>query len=140
MTTEQILTAIGLVGIGGILKSVADKIADVIKTKSDSKHSLKETRYKAILLLAYGYVNYEKENYSIVLQRPEIKTAERLYQEIVAEWTNMSLYASDAVILKMKIFLEKKDKNSYNELILTMRKDLYGIKTKLITSDFILKT
>lgn len=43
----------------------------------------------------------------------------------------MSLFASDKVILAMKLFLENQNNNSLNNLALSMRKDLYGIRTKL---------
>jgi hypothetical protein len=50
----------------------------------------------------------------------------------------MTLYASDKVILRMKEFLEIKAHTSYNELILAMRKDLYGIRTSLKCNNLIL--
>lgn len=36
----------------------------------------------------------------------------------------------------MRKFIEQKDKESFNELIIEMRKDLFGIKSKLIPNDF----
>jgi hypothetical protein len=39
----------------------------------------------------------------------------------------------------MKSFLLSKNQNSFNTLILTMRKDLYGIRTKLNESNFDIK-
>ena len=139
MTTDQLLTAIGLIGIGGLLKSLIDYIVTLFKTKADSKHLFKETRYKAILLLCYAYTNFEKDKLSLIIKRPDINSSDQLYEEISAEWVNMALYASDQVILKMREFLEKKDQAAYNDLIITMRKDLYGIKSKLEPQNFILR-
>lgn len=99
------------------------------KRKAENKHKLKEDRYKAIILLCYALINYEKESTTLIIQRPDINTKERLISELNAEWINMVLYASDKVILAMKKFLKLENKSSFNQLILTMRKDLYGIKT-----------
>jgi hypothetical protein len=49
MTTEQALTAIGLIGIGGLLKSAFDAFLDLRKIRSGAKNLLKERRYKALL-------------------------------------------------------------------------------------------
>ena len=40
--------------------------------------------------------------------------------------------------MKMKNLLETNSSQSYNELILEMRKDLYSVKTKLKPSNFLL--
>jgi hypothetical protein len=139
MTTDQVLTVIGFIGIGGLLKSLIDYAVELFKTKADSKHTLKETRYKAIILLCYTYAHYDNDGRNLIDHRPKLTTLEKLYDELKVEWSNMALYGSDSVILKMKDFLEKKNEASYTDLIIVMRKDLYGIKTKLKSEDFILK-
>ena len=136
MTTEQILTAIGLVGFGGLLKSLFDFLIASRKAKHDSKHALKETRYKAIILLCYALVNYDKEKTMLLINRPDINSIDRLRNEIHAEFINMSLFGSDNVILEMKQFLLKQNSQTLNDLALAMRKDLYGIKTSLKGNHF----
>lgn len=61
MSIDQILTGIGLVGTGGLLKSFFDFLVASRKLKNDSKQSTKEIRYKAIILMCYALVNYDKE-------------------------------------------------------------------------------
>ncbi|MBL1278658.1 MAG: hypothetical protein COA33_000155 [Fluviicola sp.] len=136
MTVEQILAALGLIGIGGILQAVVTYIIGSRKKKSDAKQELKEKRYKAILLLCYAFVNYAREHTKLVINRPNITSKEELLNELNAEWVNMSLYASDNVISKMKNLLETQNANSYNSLIIEMRKDLYSVKTKLTPETF----
>ena len=131
MTTQEIISAIGLIGLGGLLKGILDFFIADRKRKSETKHQFKETRYKAIILLCYAYVNFEKEGTTLIVQRPDINSKERLYNELNAEWINMTLYASDKVLLSMKDFLEFNSESKFNELIIAMRKDLYGIKTKI---------
>lgn len=138
MTIEQIIAALGLIGIGGIIQSLISFFINSRKAKDDSKQATKEKRCKAIILLSYAFVNYEKEKSTLLINRPNIKSKEELFNELNAEWVNMSLYASDGVIMKMKNLLETNSLQSYNELILEMRKDLYSVKTKLKPSNFLL--
>ena len=131
MTTQEIISAIGLIGLGGLLKGLLDFFIADRKRKSETKHQFKETRYKAIILLCYTYVNFEREGTTIIVQRPDIDSKDRLFNELNAEWINMTLYASDKVLLAMKNFLKSGEESEFNELIIAMRKDLYGIKTKM---------
>lgn len=131
MTIEQIMTGIGLVGIGGLLKSLFDYLISIQKTKITARNSFKETRYKSIILLCYALANFEREKTSLIINRPELDSKKVLENEIHAEFINMSLFGSDNVIIAMKSFLENQNNNSLNNLAIAMRKDLYGIKTKL---------
>lgn len=131
MTASEIISLIGLIGIGGLLKSLFDLFIGSRRAKSEKKQEFKEVRYKAIILLCHAYINYDSEEMHLIIQRPDIKSREALYNELKAEWTNMVLYASDKVILSMKRFLESSGKTTFNEMVLAMRKDLYGIRTRL---------
>ncbi len=139
MSIEQIIAGLGLIGIGGILQSLISYFINSKKVKDDSKQATKEKRYKVIILLSYALVNYEYEKATLLINRPNIQSKEELFNELSVEWVNMSLYASDGVIMKMKSLLESNSKSDYNELILEMRKDLYSVKTKLKSKDFRLK-
>lgn len=136
MTIEQIFTAIGLVGFGGLLKSFFDYLIASKKAKQDSKHLLKETRYKTIVLLCYALVYYDREKTTLVINRPDITSIDRLRNEVHAEFINMSLFASDDVIHKMKAFIKNQNNMSLNDLAISMRKDLYGIRTSLKGNHF----
>ena len=81
-------------------------------------------------------IYYDKEKTTLVINRPDIGSIERLRNELQAEFINMSLFASDTVAIKMKHFLISQTKETLNDLALAMRKDLYGIKTKLKASHF----
>lgn len=131
MTIEQIMTGIGLIGIGGLLKSSFDYLISIQRQKNEAKNNFKEIRYKSIVLLCYALANFEKEKTSLIINRPDLTSKKTLENELHAEFINMSLFASDKVILAMKLFLENQNNNSLNNLALSMRKDLYGIRTKL---------
>ena len=139
MTIDQIITAVGLVGIGGLLKAGFDYLIATRKAKQDSKQEFKEKRYKAIILLCYALVHYDKEGTNLTINRPDISSLDRLKNEVSAEFLNMSLFASDKVILKMADFIKNKDVSNLNSLALAMRKDLYGIRTRLRNDVFDLR-
>ncbi|MBO6522755.1 MAG: hypothetical protein JJ971_02935 [Balneolaceae bacterium] len=136
MSIEQILAILGAIGISGVIPAIVAYFISSRKKKSDAKQKLKEKRYKAILLLCYAFINYEREQTRLVINRPNIASRESLFNELEAEWVNMSLYASDNVIKKMKEFLKVKNQSAFNSLIITMRKDLYGLKSKLAPEIF----
>lgn len=136
MSTDQILTGIGLVGIGGLLKSFFDFLVASRKLKNDAKQSTKEIRYKAIILMCYALVNYDKEKTTLIINRPDIDSIDRLKNEISVEFINMSLFGSDNVIIAMKKFISEPDVIALNNLAIAMRKDLYGIRTKLNRDHF----
>ena len=46
MTTEQILVAIGFIGLGTIIPNVINYFIQLKKSKQYAKHIYKETRYK----------------------------------------------------------------------------------------------
>lgn len=138
MTISEIINAIALVGVGSILRGVFDFFAANKKFKQDAKQITKETRYKAIILMCYALVNYDREKTTLIINRPDIDSMDRLINEIQAEFINMSLYASDKVIISMKELILNKDVNSLNELAISMRKDLYGIRTSLGAKHFTL--
>lgn len=135
MNTTEIISLIGLIGFGGLLNSILNMFIDGKKRKTESKHDFKQTRYKAIILQCFTLIYWERENPKLLIHRPDLKTKNILYDEIYTEWINMTLYASDKVINSMKTFLEDSNQKNFNNMILCMRKDLYGIRTKLNNED-----
>jgi hypothetical protein len=136
MNLDQILSTLGLIGLGGLLKSIIDFVMASRKARLDSKHAFKEVRYKTIILLCFALVNYDKEKTTLVINRPDINSMERLKNELHAEFINMLLFASDDVILSVKQFLQNPSRDSLNNVALSMRKDLYGIRTSLKVNHF----
>lgn len=136
MTAEQIISAIGLIGIGGLIKSLIDFLISSKEAKLNAKNDMKEIRYKSIILMAYSLINYDSEGATLIINRPDIRTKDRLQKELNVEFFNMALFASDSVIQKMKEFLIAQNKDGLNNLAIAMRKDLYGIRTNLKNTFF----
>ena len=138
-TTQIIISALGLLGLGGLLKSILDFFVEDRKRKSESKHVLKEERYKAIILLCYALINYDKEKENLKIRRHNIKTKDDLFEEVYLEWVNMPLYASDSIIKTTKMFLENYNQQTFSKAVIAMRKDLYNIRTHLSESDLTIR-
>jgi hypothetical protein len=122
--------------VGIALKTILDFFTAARTSQQALKITFKETRYKVIILLCYAMVYYDRESSLLVINRPDLPSKTRLLNELQAEFINMSLFASDKVILSMKVFLENLDEASLNKLAISMRKDLYGIKTNLNSAHF----
>ena len=131
MDIEEIIKILGLIGIGGILKSFIDIFLERKKQKNTSLHGFKEPRYKAIIILLYALFDYDSKGNKLSILRPDIKSKNDLIDELYTEWISMALYAPDNVIINMKLFLDDQSINNFNEVIISMRKDLYSIRTKL---------
>lgn len=140
MEIEIILKALGLIGIGGLLKSAFDFFfVEDKKRKDQSRHEYKELRYKALLILAHALLNYENTKEKLFSHRPEIKSKDELLEEIKLEWMNMTLYASDSVIIATKKLIENQNNDALNDMVFSMRKSLYNIKTTLTSEDLKLR-
>ncbi|MCW3160049.1 hypothetical protein [Chryseobacterium oryctis] len=133
---DQIFAILGLIGFGSILKSAFDFFIANKKLKEDSKNNLKETRYKAIIILCHSLVFYEENKSTLTNHRPELNSIENLKNEIYTEFINMSLFASDNVLIEMKKFIQLPNIKNLNNLLIVIRKDLYGIKTKISDNFF----
>jgi hypothetical protein len=131
-----IISAFGLIGIGGLLKSAFDYLyAEDKKRKDQSRHEFKEVKFKSMLILSQILIDYEKNKEKLSILRPDLKTRQELIEEIKLEWMNMALYASDSVIIFAKKFLEQPNQETFNEMVFAMRKSLYNIKSSLTSQD-----
>jgi hypothetical protein len=139
MNYQNIIAAIGLLGIGAILKSIIDAFFEKRKMTDKTGHEFKQVRYKAIILLMYSFFDFEKHKKELLKNGRDFKNTEELLDEIKAEWSNMTLFASDNVIRATKKFIQTPNSLNYNTVALEMRKDLYGLKTKLTSIDLELK-
>lgn len=133
---EIIIKALGLMSIGGVINYF---FVENKKRKDQSRHEFKEVRYKAILILSHALVYYEKSKKKLLSHRSDINSKEELIDEIKLEWVNMTLYASDSVIIATKNFIENTSQETLNGMIFAMRKSLYNIKTNLSIGDLNLR-
>lgn len=135
MSFQNVIATITALGLGAILTKLFEYASDRQKTKEQAKHDFKQTRYKAIILLMYSFLDFEKYSKTLLLNNRNFKDKTELWEELKIEWSNMTLYASDGVIRSMKKFLQNPTLDTYNITTLAMRKDLYNIKTRLTLED-----
>jgi hypothetical protein len=135
MSGQEVISVIGLLGIGGMLKTFLDHFLGSLKKQSELQQETKETRYKAIILLAYALCNFEREFRRIQKYRSELKTKDDLIYELQAECMNMSLYSEARTIRSMKQFLVTPEHRSFVNFLNSLRKELYGVRGSLKSED-----
>lgn len=123
-----IVSILGLLGIGGIIGAYFNSLWERNNTISLQKQEYKEARYKAIILLMYGYLEYKDQGDFLIIHRPNIDSKDKLFLELKTEWNNMILYASDDVLLKFHEFLKNPTHETFKKIAIAMRKDLWGGK------------
>lgn len=131
MLYQNIISAIGLIGIGAIIKSLIDSVLKKRETRSQTQLEFKDIRYKAIILLANAMLDFEKHKPELHKHNRPFESKEQLLDELKVERNNMILFASDNVILAINEFISGSDEDNFYRLAIAMRKDLYGLNTSL---------
>lgn len=130
---EEIITVLGVVGIGGIVATSITYILEKRKQIKFREQELKETRYK-IIIAKMGVLLNSKYLDNIIFQtKKEEKTidSEWVKKELEMEWFNSWLFASDDVVYNLKAFILQPNNTNYGKTVLAMRKDLWNKKTDL---------
>ncbi len=97
-------------GVGGLLGVFAKSIFDRRHLKFTKIFEFKERRYQAISILMLAASN--PSNYAIAKltqRRPDIGNREDLDRELEVEYNNAMLFASDAVLRRLKEFIGEKN-------------------------------
>ncbi|UPK72853.1 hypothetical protein [Chitinophaga filiformis] len=135
MIYQNIISALGLIGLGAILKSIIDSLLKAKELQRQKQNDFKEVRYKAVILLMHGMLDFEKSRPEFEKHGRQFNTITDLLEEIKIERNNMILYASDKVILAITEFINQSTEENYFRVAFAMRKDLYGLNTRLLPSD-----
>jgi len=131
MLYQNIISAIGLIGIGAIAKSIIDSYLKNLELKGQAQHEFKSSRYKVIILLADAMIDFEKHKKDLLKHGRDFSDKDQLADELKTERNNMILFASDQVIRSLNSFILAPTEDHYYDLAIAMRKDLYGLRTKL---------
>lgn len=128
---KEILTILGVLGIGSLIATSLTYILDKRKHIKFSEQQLKETRYKIIIAKMGVHLNpnYLKHIH-FQPERPDLNS-EDLKKELEMEWYNAWLFASDEVIRVLKQFILKPNHLNYGKTVLAMRRDLWNKRTNL---------
>lgn len=129
MTFENIISILALLGIGGICGHYFRILWERKNSALLQKQEFKEVRYKCMVMLMLSCLDFER-NKSMLHQsgRQYIKSLTDLKEELKLEWNNMILFASDEVLTTLHLFIQNPSQNSYRNVAIAMRKDLWGGK------------
>jgi hypothetical protein len=128
MTIENVLSALGLLGIGGVLGTYLRILWERRNTALLHKQEFKETRFKCIILLMYAALNFEDRDSGLKEHARNFSSREDVIDELKAEWHNAILFASDEVLKTIFEFLKEPSVRLFKQAALAMRKDLWGGK------------
>ena len=128
LTTENILSAVGLLGVGGAFGTYLRILWERKNSAELQKQEFKDARYKCIIMLMYTLLDFEKRSLGLDQFGRNFKTKDQLVDEIKAEWHNAILFASDEVLQNLHAFLKSPSVEAFKRTALSMRKDLWGGK------------
>jgi hypothetical protein len=134
MTIEN-AAVLGLLGIGGLISGYFTLLWQRRSTDLAKKQEYKETRYKCIILLMHGCLDFERSRGELQKYGYSIDTVDDLTALLRAEHINSFLYASDDFIRSLSEFIQTPTETSLVKAALNIRKDLWGVKTMLSLSD-----
>lgn len=131
---QTIISALTLLGLGGILGGYITYLLDKKKEREFKVLEQKEKRYKSCLLYMDAF--FEPKNIKYLSSRqPDIDNAQDVIEYLKMEYHEMMLYASKEVILSVKAFIENPTREKFLRTILTMRQDLSRMKNDLALYD-----
>jgi hypothetical protein len=128
LTVENVLSALGLLGIGGALGTYFCIVWERKNSAQLQKQAFKDTRYKCIIMLMSTLLDFDKRSGGLEKFGRDFKSQEQLIDEIKAEWHNAFLFASDEVLEDMHAFIKEPSAKSFKKSALSMRKYLWGGK------------
>jgi len=132
---ENILTVLGLLGVGTIIGSFFTKRWERSNTIKLQQQDFKFSRYKVIILLMYSALDFQKEKHNLKKHNRDFDTIEQLLDELKAEWHNMILFASDHALKTTHEFINSPDSKNFYRAASALRKDLWGSKTSFDFDD-----
>lgn len=127
---QTIVSALTLLGIGGIVGGYVSYVLDKKKERAFKVLEQKERRYKSRLLYMDAY--FEPKNIKYLSSRqPDIDNAQDVLEYLKMEYHEMMLYASKSVIFSVREFIENPVRENFLKAILSMRQDLTSKRSDL---------
>ena len=137
MKIELLISVITALGIGSILGAYFQSRFQYKKELKNEENDIKRKRFGAIIIQMLTIIDFNKNIKYVQKFRPDLINLDDYINETKAELLNSISYASDNVISSISDFLRKKDYKSYLKAVISIRKDLWGKKTKINEETFI---
>jgi len=132
---ENLIKAIGLLGIGGLISSYFTLLWQRKNEDTKARQEYKETRYKCIVLLMKALIEFDKYKDMLIKHGYVISNKEDLIDLLKDEQLSAVLYASKNFIKSLGSFINNPNKNSLVDAVIEMRKDLWRLKGVLAPED-----
>ncbi len=128
MNIQNAITALGLLGIGGLITMFFRIRWERKNEVLSHKQEFMETRYKCVIQLMYSALDFDSRNLLLRQYSRNFNNIDELIDELKAEWNHMILYASDEVLISVKQFIQNPTIEHYGQCASAMRKNLWGEK------------
>lgn len=135
MNADIIAAIIASLSLGGLFSIFVQSIMQKRGKVFEQEFAYREKRYLAITMLMWARVDQKNGLKLLKSHRPDLPDTEALMNELQTELYNAMLYAKDDVLKCLKGFIESPDHQSFFNVALAMRRDLYGKRTKLVFGD-----
>jgi hypothetical protein len=132
LNADIIAAIIASLSLGGLLSIFVQSIMQKRGKVFEQEFAYREKRYLAITMLMWARVDQKSGLKHLKSHRPDLPDTEALMNELKTELYNAMLYAKDDVLKCLKVFIESPDHQSFFNVALAMRRDLYGKRTKLM--------
>jgi hypothetical protein len=134
MTTTIITTIVSFLtaaGIGGIIGAYFQTRFQRRTQIGQHEHDLKRKRYQCILMLMRSRLEPDLEMPKLRDMRPDLKNLDDVNTELETELLNGIIFANDEVLESLAAFIREPNHRSFVHTAASMRKDLWGKKTKV---------
>ena len=131
MTLENVLSVLGVLGIGSLISSYVALLLQRRNADRIKHQEYKETRYKCIIMLMHTYMNFDQNKAMLKKYDYDIQNRSDLTDLLKAELINSFLFATDDFIHSFEQFIETPSQPNLRRVALAIRKDLWGVKTKI---------
>ena len=146
MDIQTIISAVGLLGVGGIIGSYFQHLFNQKRETELKIQQINENRYRSTLVYMRCLLNPKSLPHFQIEDKHiyKLKTSEAIKkyakEKIIEYYYNGFLYASDNVLVNIKQFLQNPSELNFTKTAVSMRKDLWKKgKTKINAKDFALK-
>ncbi|MEM9786489.1 MAG: hypothetical protein AAFY14_06905 [Pseudomonadota bacterium] len=133
--TTLIASLLAGLGIGSVVTSLLQYNLGRKETALASQRQDLEKRYRVIILLMYAAFDFDGNERTIRINRPDLDTREAILEELKAEWHNMLLFASEKTQRALREFIKEPTATRLAETAISMRLDLGRGDLKLSLDD-----
>ena len=130
-----VISAVISFGLGTVLGTYLKIRWERSNSAQLQKQEYKTARYKAVILLMYSLLDFDKNKDKLEKHGRVFANADDLVDELKTEWNNMLLYASDDVLKTLQEFVNRPTQDAFRRGALAMRGDLWGGRVSLRPED-----